>query len=91
MTTTPATTGELPGADRITVLRVHLAGHPPGRVVFYLCRASLAARLAADTAASADEVTDLGPAALPAAGDADPEASGGASWWRPGSRRAAGG
>ena len=55
------------GADPITVLRVHLAGEPAGRVMFYLCRASVAARLAADAAASADEVTDLGPGALPLA------------------------
>ena len=48
--------------DPITVLRVHLAGHPPGQMMFYLCPRSLAARLAANAAeVSGDEVTDLGP------------------------------
>jgi hypothetical protein len=52
-------------ADPITVLRVHLAGQPPGQESFFMCRRSLATRLGADAAGlSADQVDDLGPGAL---------------------------
>jgi hypothetical protein len=51
--------------DPITVLRVRMAGWPPGRAAFYLAPRPLAARLVADAGAiSADEVADIGAAFL---------------------------
>jgi len=58
--------------DPITVLRVHLSGDPDGRALFAFCHRSLATRLAADAAESADEVTDLGPGAMLTAQMLDP-------------------
>lgn len=66
--TTPAEPGL---ADEVTVIRAHLDGGAPGLYVFALCRQSLAARLIADSAGFADEVADLGPAAVPPARIAD--------------------
>jgi hypothetical protein len=50
--------------DPITVVRIHLAGDPPGRCLVAFCHRSLAARLAADAEGSADQVDDLGPGAM---------------------------
>lgn len=56
--------------DPATFVRMSLAESPPGVWSYWLMRASLAARLAADAQGSADTVVDIGPGAFPHLGQA---------------------
>ena len=58
-------------ANPVTVIRAHLDGSTPGLYVYALVRQSFAALLLDGAAAFADEVLDLGPAAVPPARIAD--------------------
>lgn len=63
--------------DRINILRVHMADHPPGVSAYIACRWSLAARLVSDQRESAefgaDMVVNLGEALPVIAAEARPE------------------
>ena len=56
--------------DPATFLKISMAGSPPGVWSYFVARASLARRLVADAADSADTVVDIGPGAFPMLGQA---------------------